>query len=84
MLCRLPAESAVVCMHAAHSPRPYTCHRVSCSVGASFAQHKGLHAFSCPPQKDHDDLESLERDMNEESGWKLVSSCRTTGSSWLL
>ncbi|PRW59993.1 transmembrane 9 superfamily member 1 [Chlorella sorokiniana] len=23
-------------------------------------------------QKDHDDLESLERDMNEESGWKLV------------
>ena len=25
---------------------------------------------------DHDDLESLERDMNEESGWKLVRSCR--------
>lgn len=28
--------------------------------------------FVCSLQKDHDDLESLERDMNEESGWKLV------------
>ena len=31
-------------------------------------------------QKDHDDLESLERDMNEESGWKLVSSCGLAAS----